>query len=329
MKVFFSIIIPVYNAEDFLDRTIQSVLNQSYKNYELILVDDCSTDDSFRIAQKYQNIYSHVQAMQMSANSGSANLPIQKGLEHVHGDFVLVLGNDDVINEIYLEKIHSVICAQDDVEIVIPFVKAVNAGTDDVLRTYPMDDFDMSIILSGYEACRMEMPQWTFSCNGMAFHKDLIRYIKEENPYTYSNSDEFSSRILLYHAQKVAFSKSSEYTYYLYPTSITHKRSVKLFETLYTDTHLISFAEKYYGRELVTEMCTKMLSNMICLYKDYRKSKDYSLEEREVIEKIFDETYAFLQSKKNNILSIKYQFYLSKWLVFKGICAVMSFKNAV
>ena len=53
MEPLVSIITPVYNAEEFLEETILSVLDQTYENWELILIDDCSKDDSYKIIDKY------------------------------------------------------------------------------------------------------------------------------------------------------------------------------------------------------------------------------------------------------------------------------------
>ena len=53
MEPLVSIITPVYNAEEYLEETILSVINQTYKNWELLLIDDCSTDGSYKIIEKY------------------------------------------------------------------------------------------------------------------------------------------------------------------------------------------------------------------------------------------------------------------------------------
>ncbi|OQS61922.1 glycosyltransferase family 2 protein, partial [Actinobacillus suis] len=53
MMPLISIIMPVYNAEEYIEEAIKSVLNQTYSNWELILVDDCSTDNSCNVIQKY------------------------------------------------------------------------------------------------------------------------------------------------------------------------------------------------------------------------------------------------------------------------------------
>lgn len=57
----FSIIVPIYNTEKYLDKCIKSVLNQTMSDYELILIDDCSTDASLKIAYKYKS--NHVKVL--------------------------------------------------------------------------------------------------------------------------------------------------------------------------------------------------------------------------------------------------------------------------
>ena len=58
--IFFSIIVPVYNVEDYLSQCLDSILEQRYSNYELILINDGSTDSSLEICKKYQKIYSRI-----------------------------------------------------------------------------------------------------------------------------------------------------------------------------------------------------------------------------------------------------------------------------
>lgn len=67
-----SIITPVYNAERFLEDTIKSIQKQSYKNWELILVDDCSKDSSSEIIEKFQNSDDRIRYIKLEKNSGAA-----------------------------------------------------------------------------------------------------------------------------------------------------------------------------------------------------------------------------------------------------------------
>ena len=88
-----SIIVPVYNTESYLRNTIDSVLRQEYKNWELILVDDGSTDDSGRICDEYSERDSRIRVLH-KPNSGVSDTR-NKGLEIAKGEWIFFLDSDD------------------------------------------------------------------------------------------------------------------------------------------------------------------------------------------------------------------------------------------
>lgn len=95
----FSVIVPVYNAEKYLEKCILSVLNQKYENWELILVDDGSKDSSPRIADKYAEKDNRIIVIhQKNAGPGIAR---NNGIEKATGEFIIFLDSDDYIDEDY------------------------------------------------------------------------------------------------------------------------------------------------------------------------------------------------------------------------------------
>lgn len=90
-----SIILPMYNGELYVRQAIDSVLTQTYPNWELILVDDKSTDLSFSIAKKFENDDSRINVYQLLNNSGSASAPRNYGIEKANGEFIAFLDADD------------------------------------------------------------------------------------------------------------------------------------------------------------------------------------------------------------------------------------------
>lgn len=90
-----SIVIPVYNAEKYLDRCIESAVNQTYKETEIILIDDGSTDLSPFICERWAEKYSSIKVIHKS-NEG-AGLARNAGLDAVTGDYVLFVDSDDYI----------------------------------------------------------------------------------------------------------------------------------------------------------------------------------------------------------------------------------------
>lgn len=91
-----SVIIPVYNVEKYLDRCIESVVNQTYGNMEIILVDDGSTDNSSAICGKWAEKDSRIKVIH-KANEG-AGLARNTGLDAVTGEYVFFVDSDDYIN---------------------------------------------------------------------------------------------------------------------------------------------------------------------------------------------------------------------------------------
>lgn len=89
-----SVILPAFNSEVGIRIAIESILNQSYQQIELIIVDDCSTDNTFEVAKRYQEIDERVLVLQNEVNSGpyvARNL----GLEHATGEYVTINDADD------------------------------------------------------------------------------------------------------------------------------------------------------------------------------------------------------------------------------------------
>ena len=90
-----SVIIPVYNAEEFLDETINSVLNQTFKNFEFIIVNDTSKDDSSEIIKKYTKKDKRIIVLNNPKNLGCVNTR-NRGLRLAKGRYIAVLDADDV-----------------------------------------------------------------------------------------------------------------------------------------------------------------------------------------------------------------------------------------
>lgn len=90
-----SIITPVYNAERFLDDTIKSIQNQTYKNWELVLVDDCSKDGSADMIKEFQAKDDRIRYIKLEKNSG-ASVSRNTGIKNAKGRFIAFVDSDDI-----------------------------------------------------------------------------------------------------------------------------------------------------------------------------------------------------------------------------------------
>ena len=140
-----SIIMPLYNYGRFLNAAVDSVLSQTYANWELIIVDDCSTDDSFAIAQDLAKKDSRIIAYRLDRNGGTSAAR-NKGLDMAKGEFVAFLDSDDEYDSNYLEsQLDLLIKNNSDIAVASYRRKAPQSTTDFIVP----DVIDFKSILKG------------------------------------------------------------------------------------------------------------------------------------------------------------------------------------
>ena len=102
-KPFVSIITPCWNCEKYIAETIESVLAQTYDNWEMIIVDDCSTDHSYEIALEYSKKDNRIKVYRMEQNSGAARCR-NRAIEKSKGEYLAFIDSDDIWLPEKLEK---------------------------------------------------------------------------------------------------------------------------------------------------------------------------------------------------------------------------------
>ena len=150
-----SVIIPVYNVEKYLSRCVDSVLNQTYKNFELILVDDGSLDNSPVICDEYENKDSRIKVIHKE--NGGLSSARNAGLEICKGDYIFFIDSDDwLTDENVLEEFISK-AEKENADFVYSFM---NTATDKIQKEIRMNqrfkDNDKLFFLSNpylFSAC--------------------------------------------------------------------------------------------------------------------------------------------------------------------------------
>ena len=105
MSGMISIIVPVYNSSNFLRRCVSCIFNQTYKNWELILIDDGSTDGSAVICDEYTKEDERVKVIHQQ-NLG-ASFARKRGIDVAKGEYLTFLDSDDIVEEDYLERLYN------------------------------------------------------------------------------------------------------------------------------------------------------------------------------------------------------------------------------
>lgn len=118
-----SIIVPVYNVEPYIDECLDSLVNQTYKNIEIILVDDGSTDNSGKICDDYRDRYSNIKVIHKQ-NQG-LGMARNTGLDCVSGEFVYFFDSDDYVETDEIEYLLNKII-ENDVDVCLTGYKSVN-----------------------------------------------------------------------------------------------------------------------------------------------------------------------------------------------------------
>ena len=101
-KMRFSVVVPLYNKEQYIERTLQSILSQTYRDYEIIVIDDGSNDGSYSKAESILKQYSKSSIIFKQQNSGVGSAR-NKGVELSRGEYICFLDSDDWWEPKFLE----------------------------------------------------------------------------------------------------------------------------------------------------------------------------------------------------------------------------------
>ena len=102
----YSIVMPVYHVEKYLEKMVSCVRNQTYSNWELILVDDCSDDRSGEICDRLSREEQRIQVIHLKQNGGLSNARNQ-GMKRASGEYILFLDSDDYIESTLLQCVEN------------------------------------------------------------------------------------------------------------------------------------------------------------------------------------------------------------------------------
>ncbi|MFH1641480.1 MAG: glycosyltransferase [Nanoarchaeota archaeon] len=104
----FSIIIPLYNGAKFIERTLDSVLSQTYKNYEIILVNDESPDNVGEVVNRYISFHPGIKYIYLEQKNKGLGGARNTAIKHANGEIIAILDQDDIWYPNKLEKVHAI-----------------------------------------------------------------------------------------------------------------------------------------------------------------------------------------------------------------------------
>lgn len=218
-----SVIVPIYNMEKYLSRCIESLLNQTYQQFEILLIDDGSTDFSAKICREYIEKDNRIRYY-YKLNGGLSDAR-NVGLTLAKGEYIAFVDSDDYVHNTYLEHLHSLINGYDA---DIACCNHMETSLDELI----LEEKESKIsCMSGYEACARvvsDLAPVLTSAWGSLYKLDCVKNIRF--PYGRLHEDVATTFKYYLNSNKVVYSDKKLYAYYQRPNSIMHVVNIKKIE---------------------------------------------------------------------------------------------------
>lgn len=253
-----SVIVPVYNTEKWLARCIDSILAQTFTNFELLLINDGSTDSSGAICDEYAEKDSRIRVFHKP--NGGVSSARNLGLDNATGEWITFCDADDWVENNYIYDL--IMKAEEtDADIVMCNLLFRFAERDDIYKIYNWKDSKISG-LANYIS-----QQWT-PLVGSIHKKKLYEKFKLRLPDNISLCEDFHLMVrLCFYASKISTISAPTYNYRQQPNSIVHNLNNKsVEEQLWAYNDILKFAEK---AEFASKIKKCMTHRVLCCIQDY------------------------------------------------------------
>lgn len=257
MKTEFSIIIPVYNAEEYLERCISSVINQDYKDFEVILIDDGSKDRSGTICDEYARKDNRVKVIhQINAGVSTAR---NVGIKNSKGTYIIFLDSDDSLKEESLARLNDTIEKNEEIDCILYNVD--NKFKDGMYRGEKLTALIVQLIIT-----EKINPPW---------NKVYKRNIIEENNIVFDKNIQIGEDLLfsityLSYAENICILNEELYNYTVdNRNSLTQKyKENKYKQLMYADDEIRKYLQTFQSKRILE--CEKYirLKNIFSCFMD-------------------------------------------------------------
>ena len=278
-----SIFIPVYNGEKYLDRTFRSILSQKYTNFEIICVDDSSSDNSFEILSGYSTQDNRIKVFR-KPNGGTVPKSWNYAIPHMKGSHFVYMSQDDFISADFLSELCNKAIESKADTVIADLIFYYGAGKEISKKGL---NGNKSIVLTGRQAFLHSL-NWDIAVCAL-WNAELVRKIGVDELAT--NSDEYATRNFLLNSNKVVFSDGIFYYGKENQDAITKKISIKLFDRCITNRRLLELLKSNNFRQQEIEKFNwEFWGNTVHLHAMLFKHK-WTNEEKDIANKILKESY--------------------------------------
>lgn len=258
----YSIILRAYNAGKCVSGSIESIMEQSYSNWELIIVNDGSTDDTGAICEEYAKKDNRIKVVHQE-NKGCL-LATQTGIEHSQGEYICLIDSDDWYDEKYLECIESIV-SNNEVDMIVTNYYTVDSSQKKYEFCLTKEDF----IADNIKAMEIFLETTNYALWNKVVKKDKIQYNPGEKQFfikygkqTNFGDDLYQLMPVLCGCKNVYFTSKYLYNYVVAEESISHQRVKDQWEELFKRNRLMRFTyETINKRSCINEKIRNLIEN--------------------------------------------------------------------
>lgn len=259
MKPLISVIVPIYKVELYVKRCIDSIINQTYNNLEIILVDDGSPDNSGKICDEYAEKDSRIAVIHKT--NGGLGFARNSGIEIFSGKYVMFVDADDYLRLDCVDELYNRLTADQSDIAVGNYIKVFEDGrTKAGFTKCPKDCvLSRSCVLASYSPHLIYVTAW-----GKLFKRDIIKKISY--PALTCGEDTWVFSSIIQQCNSISFVNKELYHYYQRSDSIVHSRSErKTYDSIYADLRLIGYLVKEGYAQNASAMFTSCVDRAILL----------------------------------------------------------------
>nr|WP_244986955.1 glycosyltransferase family 2 protein [Oceanobacillus caeni] len=203
-----SIIVPIYNVEEYLEETLKSLVEQTYNNVEIILVDDASTDKSLQIASHFAEVYRNIKVIGQTFNRG-VSVARNTGLDLANGSYIMFVDSDDLLSKNAVQIMMGIV-SKYSADLVLGMYKNFNDNgmyLPAIFQSY----VDLSEGIRVFDYINTELFSNVYTW-GKLYKKELIENLYFPENINYNEDIPFSMYTYLY-ANKIYLAPTTTYFY--------------------------------------------------------------------------------------------------------------------
>lgn len=294
-----SIIVPIYKVEKYLRQCIESIIEQTHQNIEILLIDDGSPDSSLQICEEYAKKDNRIKVF--SKPNGGLSDARNYGLERAKGKYIAFIDSDDYVHKDYIQELLKK-CIETKSDIAMCGIKRV----DDNGQELEEIEITNKHIQTGREMI-LEINDYS-TTNVVAWNKLYKRHLFNniEYPKGKLHEDEFTTHKLLYNANQIAITKEKLYFYRYNANSIMNSSlNIKRLHILEALEDRLKYFKANNEDEIYNNTIIRYIDTIIYLYNISNAKKDKEIRKK-ILEK-YKELYKteFKRAKLNTKKKIK------------------------